>query len=56
MGWKINKFQGQIFSLIVILSFNGQITANSINQNINNKNKPKKIRFKRIFLFKRLPV
>ena len=36
MGWKINKFQGQIFSLIVILSFNGQITANSINQNINN--------------------
>ena len=36
MGWKINKFQGQIFSLIVILSFNSQITANSINQNINN--------------------
>ena len=36
MGWKINKFQRRLFSLIILLNLNNQIFAESLDKNINN--------------------
>ena len=36
MGWKINKIQRRLLGLIFVLNLNNFVSAESINQNINN--------------------